>query len=86
MATAGADTWPVTLSQTLTVGPNTRIEFSRDAGEGFVDVELTRAAYLTLRERLALEPGARLHLRPRRVTRFELPPPAGGKAAAQAGA
>jgi sulfate transport system ATP-binding protein len=71
VAEAGDDTWPVTLSQTLTVGPNTRIEFRRDGAEGFVDVELPRAAYVALRERLSLEPGARLHLRPRNVTRFE---------------
>jgi sulfate transport system ATP-binding protein len=73
VAQAGADTWPVTLSQTLTLGPNTRIEFRRtlpDGSEGFVDVELPREAYAALRERIALEPGARLHLRPRRITRF----------------
>ncbi len=70
---AGDDTWPVTLSQTLTVGPNTRIEFKRDGAEGYVDVELPRAAFVALRERVALEPGARLHLRPRRVTRFQAP-------------
>ncbi len=68
---AGRDTWPVTLSQTLTVGPNTRIEFKRDGADGFVDVELPRAAFVALKERLLLEPGARLHLRPRRITRFE---------------
>ena len=70
---AGDDTWPVTLSQTLTVGPNTRIEFRRDGegGEtGFVDVELPREAYVALRDQLGLAPGARVHLRPRRVTRF----------------
>ncbi len=71
VATAGEDTWPVTLSQTLTVGPNTRIEFKRDGAEGFVDVELPRAAYLALRERVTLAPGARMHLKPRRITRFE---------------
>ncbi len=73
VADAGPDTWPVTLSQTLTVGPNTRIEFRRDGAEGFVDVELPRAAYVALRERVALDPGARVHLRPRRITRFEAP-------------
>ena len=71
VAEAGADTWPVTLSQTLTVGPNTRIEFKREGAEGYVDVELPRAAYTALRERGNLDPGARGHLRPRRITRFE---------------
>jgi sulfate transport system ATP-binding protein len=71
VAEAGADTWPVTFSQALTVGPNTRIEFKREREEGYVDVELPRAAYVALRERVRLEPGARVHLRPRRVTRFE---------------
>ena len=70
LAEPGFDTWPVTLSQTLTVGANTRIEFRRDADESFVDVELPREAYNLLRDRLGLAPGARVHLRPRRVTRF----------------
>jgi sulfate transport system ATP-binding protein len=70
VAEAAADTWPVTLAQTLTVGPNTRIEFRRESGEGYIDVELPRAAYQALRQQIALEPGAQLHLRPRRVTRF----------------
>jgi sulfate transport system ATP-binding protein len=70
VAKAGTDTWPVTLSQSLTVGPNTRIEFLRDAGQGYVDVELPREAFARLRESLTLEPGARVHLRPRRITRF----------------
>jgi sulfate transport system ATP-binding protein len=68
---AGDDTWPVTLSQTLTVGPNTRIEFRREGVDGFVDVELPRAAYAALRQRVSLEPGSRLHLRPRNVTTFD---------------
>jgi sulfate transport system ATP-binding protein len=79
VAEAGPDTWPVHLSQTLTVGPNTRIEFRREGAtgrDGFVDVELPREAYNALRRRLPLEPGARLHLRPRRVTRFAAPPAA----------
>ncbi len=71
VAEPGDDTWPVTLSQTLTVGPNTRIEFKREGAEGYVDVELPRAAYVALRERVRLEPGSHVHLRPRRVTRFE---------------
>jgi len=60
---------PVRLSQSLTVGPNTRLEFQRDDGS-YVDVELTRAEYQRLRERLGFKPGSLLHLKPRRVTRF----------------
>ena len=70
LAEAGADTWPVTLSQTLTVGPNTRIEFKRQSDDGYVDVELPRATFTALRGRMRLEPGAQVHLRPRRITRF----------------
>ena len=68
----------VTLAQALTVGPNTRLEFRRGDASGHVDVELPRAEYLALRERLGLKPGSAVHLRPRRVTRFaeELPDPA----------
>ncbi|MBV8124965.1 MAG: sulfate ABC transporter ATP-binding protein [Burkholderiaceae bacterium] len=71
-AEAGAETWPVVLSQTLTVGPNTRIEFRREGDGSVVDVELSRSAYVALKERIALAPGARLHLRPQRVTRFDV--------------
>ncbi len=71
VAEAGADTWPVMLSQALTVGPNTRIEFRREGAEGYVDVELPREAYTALRERVTLVPGSRVHLRPRRLTRFQ---------------
>jgi len=67
---AGADTWPVTLAQVLTTGPATRIEFRREGAEGCVDVELPRERWTLLREQLQLAPGARVHLRPRRVTRF----------------
>jgi sulfate/thiosulfate transport system ATP-binding protein len=70
VAEAGEGTWPVVLSHTLTVGPNTRIEFRREDAPGFVDVELPRDTYVALRGQLGLEPGARVHLRPRRVTRF----------------
>jgi sulfate transport system ATP-binding protein len=78
VAEPDADTWPVTLSQTLTVGPNTRIEFKRESAapqdaQPYVDVEMPRDQYLRLRERLKLEAGQRVHLRPRRVTRFETP-------------
>ena len=69
---------PVTLSQALTVGPNTRIEFRRVDDESYVDVELPRAEYTALRDQLGLKPGAAVHLLPRRVTRFtdDLPDPA----------
>jgi sulfate transport system ATP-binding protein len=62
--------WAVTLSQTLSVGANTRIEFKRDGAEGYLDVELPRNEYQRLRERLTLQRGSRVYLRPRRVTRF----------------
>jgi sulfate transport system ATP-binding protein len=67
---AGPDTWDVTLAHVLTVGPNTRLEFRRRDDESLVDVELSRDAWLALRERLGLRPGSQTHLRPRRVTRF----------------
>jgi len=70
LAEAGPETWSVTLGQTLTVGPNTRIEFKRDDDGSFVDVELTRQAFVTLRDQLGLMPGCRVYLRPRHVTRF----------------
>jgi sulfate transport system ATP-binding protein len=70
LAEASDDTWAVTLSQTLTVGPNTRIEFKRVSDDSYVDVELPRERFTTLRDRLGLAPGVRVHLRPRRVTRF----------------
>jgi sulfate/thiosulfate transport system ATP-binding protein len=70
LAEAGDDTWEVTLSQTLTVGPNTRMEFKRMSDGSYVDVELPRERFTTLRERLGLAPGVRVHLRPRRVTQF----------------
>ncbi len=69
VAQASADTWTVTLAQTLTVGPNTRLEFRREDGS-YVDVELPREQWLSVRERLQLVPGREAHLRPRRVTRF----------------
>ncbi len=73
VAHPGDDTWPVTLAQTLTVGPATRIEFKREGDSGYVDVELPRERWAVLREQLQLAPGARVHLRPRRVTRFTAP-------------
>jgi len=73
VAEAGDGTWAVTLAQTLTVGPNTRLEFRREEDGSYVDVELTRESFVQLRETLALEPGRQVFLRPRRVTRFSVP-------------
>jgi len=70
LAQADDDTWAVTLSQTLTVGPNTRIEFKRVSDDSDVDVELPRERFTILRDQLGLAPGVQVHLRPRRVTRF----------------
>ncbi|MDO9075814.1 MAG: sulfate ABC transporter ATP-binding protein [Rubrivivax sp.] len=76
LADAVQDGWPATLSQTLTVGPHTRIEFKREGlnGEdgGYLDVELLRGEYTALRDRLQLQRGSRVWLRPRKVTRFEV--------------
>ena len=60
----------VTLSQALTVGPQTRIEFKRLDDGSFVDVEMTRTDYTALRDRLGLRNGSQVHLKPRRITRF----------------
>jgi sulfate transport system ATP-binding protein len=73
VAEPGDGTWAVTLAQTLTVGPNTRIEFRREEDGTFVDVELARDHYLYLRESLDLKQGRKVFLRPRRVTRFSVP-------------
>ncbi|WP_284618156.1 sulfate/molybdate ABC transporter ATP-binding protein [Aquabacterium humicola] len=69
---AGDGTWSATLSQVLTLGPVTRLELQRDDA-GPVDVELPRARWLQLRDALQLAPGQRVHLQPRRVTRFSEP-------------
>ncbi len=60
----------VTLSQALTVGPQTRIEFKRVDDGSYVDVEMPRSDYAALRDRLGLRTGSAVHLLPRRVTRF----------------
>ncbi len=70
MAHAEAGSLPVSLVHTLTVGPNTRLEFKRVDGEGEIDVELTRAEYAALRDSGVLTPGAQVHLKPRRIRRF----------------
>ena len=61
--------WPVTLSQVLTLGPVTRLEFKREGGD-FVDVELPRARWHQVRQSLGLVVGSTAYLQPRRVTRF----------------
>jgi sulfate/thiosulfate transport system ATP-binding protein len=71
VAQAQPGSLPVTLSQALTVGPNTRLEFRRSDGDrGYVEVEMARPEWIALRDRLGLKPGASAHLLPRRVTRF----------------
>ena len=62
-------TWPAELSQALTLGPVTRLEFKREDGS-YVDVELSRQRWQQLRDSLQLAPGSRAHLKPRQVTRF----------------
>ena len=63
-------TLAATLSQVLTLGAQARIEFRRDDDGSFVDVEMPRTEYAALRQRLGLATGSRVHLKPRRVTRF----------------
>jgi len=70
VADAAPGSVPVTLAQALTVGPNTRLEFRRADGAGYVDVEMPRPEWLALRDRLGLKPGSSAHLLPRKVTRF----------------
>ncbi len=69
VAEAAEGTWSAELSQALTLGPVTRLEFKRDDGS-YVDVELSRQRWQQLRESLQLAPGSRAHLKPRHVTRF----------------
>jgi len=63
-------TLAVTLSQALTVGPQTRIEFKRMDDGSYVDVEMPRSEWAALRDRLGLSNGSAVHLLPSRVTRF----------------
>jgi sulfate transport system ATP-binding protein len=70
LGSAADGAWSATLSQALTVGAHTRLEFQRDDEEGHFDVELPRSEYQALRERLRLHRGSRVFLRPRCVTRF----------------
>jgi sulfate transport system ATP-binding protein len=71
-------TFEARLSQVLTVGALTRLEFQRADGST-IDVELPRTRWQQLRDAFALSPGAHAHLRPRRVTRFAV----GGEAAVE---
>jgi sulfate transport system ATP-binding protein len=74
---ASPGTLPATLSQVLSVGANTRIEFRREDDGSYVDVEMPRIQYAVLRDRLQLQRGSAVHLRARRVTHFaETGPPA----------
>ncbi|HEX3138537.1 MAG TPA: sulfate ABC transporter ATP-binding protein [Rhizobacter sp.] len=70
VAQAGENTLAVTLSQALTVGPQTRIEFKRLDDGSYVDVEMARSDYNALRDQLQLRTGSQVFLKPRRVTRF----------------
>ena len=70
-----ADALPVTLSQVLTLGARTRIEFRRDDDGSAVDVEMPRNEFMALRQRLGLETGSRTWLKPRRIRQFASPGP-----------
>jgi sulfate transport system ATP-binding protein len=70
VAAAEEGTLAVSLSQALTVGPQTRIEFKRLDDGSYVDVEMARSDYNVLRDRLGLITGSKVFLKPRRVTRF----------------
>jgi len=70
VAAASPGTVEATLVQALTVGPNTRLELRRSADQSLVDVEMARADWLALRDRLGLATGSTVHLLPRKVTRF----------------
>ncbi len=70
LAHAEEGSLPVNLVHTLTVGPNTRLEFKRADGHGEIDVELPRSEYAALRDSGILQTGATVHLKPRRIRRF----------------
>ena len=70
IAAAQTGSVAVRLTQALTVGPNTRLEFKRLDDGSDIDVELPRSEYRALRERLPLDAGATAHLLPQRITRF----------------
>jgi len=59
------------LPQAATANHPAELVFSGPShGNPFVDVELTRQEFVAARDRLGLMPGARVFLKPRRVTRF----------------
>jgi len=71
VAAAEPQAFGARLSQVLTLGATTRLEFERDDGS-YLDVEMPRARWQPLRDALQLAPGARAWLKPRRVTRFAI--------------
>jgi sulfate transport system ATP-binding protein len=71
VAAAEPGTVAVTLSQVLTLGAQARIEFRRDDDGSYLDVEMPRTEFAKLRDRLGLVRHGRVHLKARRVTRFE---------------
>jgi sulfate transport system ATP-binding protein len=70
LGAAEPDTLAVRLSQVLTVGTHARIEFRRADDGSYVDVEMPRAEFSVLKERLGLGVGSCAWLKARRVTRF----------------
>jgi sulfate transport system ATP-binding protein len=68
------NTIAVSLAQALTVGPNTRLEFKRVDDGSYVDVEMPRSEFTALRDSIGLQAGSTVHLKPRRVTRFDSTP------------
>jgi len=69
-AHADAGSLSVKLQHVLTVGPNTRLEFTRTDGLGDIDVELPRAEFVALRDSGVLTEGQVAFLKPRQVRRF----------------
>lgn len=70
LARAETGALPVLLVHTLTVGPNTRLEFRRVDGKGEIDVELPRHDFSALRDSGVLSVGGAAYLKPKRVRRF----------------
>jgi sulfate/thiosulfate transport system ATP-binding protein len=73
LAHPDTDSLAVKLQHVLTVGPNTRLEFTRTDGKGDIDVELPRAEFVALRDSGVLTEGQEAFLKPRQVRRFETP-------------